>query len=207
MRRTAANGTSVSHFVISLTIHWILYAYRCRYNFKAVFTLCISRSVVLSSFFIFYFFHSKWSSQNTFQRNEFVRCIFFLYFTEHCGVREQSKNLNNIYCCFCIRNVFRRKKKMRKKEMRNNCCLPSISFWCAFFFRYRWSSYYMWLRCECFCVYLNFYFCCFFSFNFLRTFRQSVWYFHFANSFVYLAGSRRVRWTENICFSLHCLFF
>lgn len=94
-----------------------------------------------------------------------------------------------------------KEKNSLKKEMQNNCCLQSISFWCAFFSvtsdhhitcGYDVSvSVYIWIFI--FAVF-------FYSFNFLRTFRQSVWHFHFANSFVYLAGSRRVRWTENICY-------
>lgn len=42
---------------------------------------------------------------------------------------------------------------------------------------------------------------------FFCSLRRSVWYFHFCKWLVYLAGSRYVRRTQNICFPLHCLFF
>lgn len=188
------SGTNVPHFVIPFTIH-------CSVCTCTQIERLFHKRFLLSGSIYTFFSTAKWCSHKTFQWNEFVGCSFtFLVSTERCGWMEQSENLNNIYCCFCIWNSpsKRTKERMKKftemKKIKSEEAKQLLFAERVFQFDVHFSSVTGDHHITCghkasVCVYVNVHFLfllfLFFSLShgiFCEYSRRSVWHFHFAQA-------------------------
>lgn len=156
----------------------------------------IPKAVFAQWFYLHIFFPlQKRCSHKTFQWNEFVGCNFtFLLSTERCGIMEQSKNINNIYCCFCVWNSpWKRPKERIKKKCAEIKMKSREAKQLLFQFDVRFSSVtgdhhitcgHKASQSLCVCVWM-----CIFIFAlsfFCEHSRRSVWHFHFVQAILFI---------------------